>query len=78
MCGRDDDPSQHDGITVHVTRVNIPAMSTIGFGEGWTDQGQRVSFMGDHRPMRHLGEALEDEPIAVVPFDMILSIEQIR
>ena len=68
-------------IEVHVTRVNIPAMSTIGYGEGWTDQGQRVSFMGDHRPMRNLGEALkdaEDEPIAVVPVEMIISIEQIQ
>jgi hypothetical protein len=68
-------------IIVHVTRVNIPPMSTIGYGEGWTDQGQRVSFMGDHRPMRYLGEALRDadeEPIAIVEPEFILSIEQIQ
>jgi hypothetical protein len=33
-------------------------MSTIGFGYGFDETGQAVTFSGDHRPMRDLGEAL--------------------
>jgi hypothetical protein len=47
-----------DTITVTVNRVNIPALSTIGQGEGTTPDGRLVRFAGDHRPMRHLAEAL--------------------
>lgn len=43
-------------ITVH--RVNIPAMSTIGYGWGTNDAGEAVHFVGDHRPMRDIGEAI--------------------
>ncbi len=54
---------------VTVYRVSIPAMSTIGYGFGVSEGGQRVSFVGDHRPMRDLGEAVaaaesaEDLPV---------------
>jgi hypothetical protein len=44
--------------TVHVHRVHIPPGSTIGYGYGTTDKGDEVSFAGDHRPMRDLGDAL--------------------
>lgn len=52
---------------VQVTRINIPAGSTIGFGEGTTDDGRTVRFVGDHRPMLDIGMALghSDEPIEV-------------
>jgi hypothetical protein len=43
---------------VHVYRVSIPAMSTIGYGEGLDEADRRVTFLGDHRPMRDLGRAL--------------------
>ena len=70
-------------VLVHVTRVHIPAMSTVGEGEGWTEQDgtiYRVWFAGDHRPMRDLGEALaryndgDDEVIAVLPMWAIRNI----
>ncbi len=41
-----------------VFRVNIPAMSTVGYGVGWDEEGEVVQFVGDHHPMRHLGEAV--------------------
>ena len=52
---------------VTVDRVSIPAWSTIGYGYGYDTDGNEVSFVGDHRPLRHLGEALAeaDEPIEV-------------
>ncbi len=43
---------------VTVYAVNVPAMSTIGYGSGLDDEGNEVRFTGDHRPMRHLGEAV--------------------
>ncbi len=41
-----------------VYRVTIPAMSTIGYGVGKDENGKPYQFVGDHRPMRHLGEAV--------------------
>lgn len=44
---------------VSVSRVQIPALSTIGYGYGEDiETGEQIKFVGDHRPMRHLGEAL--------------------
>lgn len=42
-------------------------MTTIGYGYGIDDEGHDVKFAGDHRPMRHLGEAIADadEPVYV-------------
>lgn len=50
---------------VLVTNVHIPAWSTLGYGKGIDEEGDEVAFVGDHRPMRDLGEALRDseEPI---------------
>jgi hypothetical protein len=50
---------------IQVFRVQIPAMSTVGYGEGRDYDERRVVFIGDHRPMRHLGRALAQatEPI---------------
>lgn len=57
---------------VAVIRVSIPAMSTVGYGTGLVledgiETGYTAEFVGDHRPMRHLGEALGEalEPIEV-------------
>lgn len=50
---------------VYVDAVSIPAMSTIGYGEGYAEDGRRIRFAGDHRPMRHLGEVIADGPVAV-------------
>lgn len=57
-------------MTVYVERVSIPAMSTIGFGYGRDENGCEVTFYGDHRPMRELGEALIEagEPIPAEPY----------
>jgi hypothetical protein len=54
-------------VTIQVVGVKIPALSTIGYGYGRTPGGRFVTFVGDHRPMRHLGEALchAEEPITV-------------
>ena len=46
-------------MTLIVTKVEIPAMSSIGYGEGETEDGRTVRFAGDHRPMRDLGEAVD-------------------
>jgi hypothetical protein len=50
---------------IQVQRVSIPAMSTIGYGEGLDETNRHVTFLGDHRPMRDLGRALPNatEPI---------------
>lgn len=42
-----------------VTEIRIPPMSTVGYGEGIDEEGRTVSWVGDHRPMRELAEALE-------------------
>ena len=66
-------------LTVSVERVTIPAGSTIGYGLGVDEQGNLVRFVGDHRPLRQLGEALAgaDEPIEVEVADwQVLSIEE--
>ena len=43
---------------IQVFRVQIPAWSTVGYGKGRDSEGRPVRFIGDHRPMRHLGQAL--------------------
>lgn len=54
---------------VTISRINIPAWSTIGFGWGKDEEGNSVEFCGDHRPMRALGEAMQrttsKDPITV-------------
>lgn len=68
-------------ITVTVKRVNIPAFSTVGYGEGTDDQGRTISFIGDHRPLRDIGEAISaardahDLPIVDLDASQITSIE---
>ena len=50
-------------VTVSVMSIHIPAMSTLGYGEGiLVDESgsYHVRFAGDHRPMRDIGEALRD------------------
>jgi len=68
-------------MTVTLTHVSIPPWSTIGYGQGIDDEGRHVRFAGDHRPLRHLGEALaraeEPIPVEVEPWQ-VLSIEEAR
>lgn len=44
---------------VQVHEVFIPAMSTVGWGRGQAGR-RKVVFVGDHRPMHALGEALAE------------------
>lgn len=44
-------------MTLTLEQITIPAGST-GYGVGVDEVGRRVRFVGDHRPLRHLGEAL--------------------
>jgi hypothetical protein len=51
---------------VRVFSVSIPAMSTLGYGYGTEiETGEEIRFCGDHRSLRHLGEALRSasEPL---------------
>ena len=67
-------------MTLTLERITIPADSTIGYGLGVDEDGRRVRFAGDHRPLRHLGEALAgaDEPILVeVEPSEVLSIDEL-
>jgi hypothetical protein len=50
---------------VQVYRVSIPALSSIGYGDGLTEDERRVQFVGDHGSMRELGRALPNatEPV---------------
>ena len=54
--------------SVLVTRVHVPAWSTLGYAYGTSrSDGQHVIVVGDHRLMRWLGEGLtggEDVEIA--------------
>ena len=56
-------------MTVSVMNINIEAMSTIGRGWGYDDEGNEVRFWGDHREMRNIGAAMQyassDDPIVV-------------
>ncbi len=44
---------------VTIKRIHIPAWSTIGYGYGTDENGKDVTFVGDHRPMRDLGAAMQ-------------------
>ena len=58
---------------VTVYRVNIPVMSTIGYGWGKDQQGNEVKFCGDHRPMlwlvREIKQAAAEFDLPVVNLD---------
>lgn len=44
---------------VRVFKVSVPAMSTIGYGQGIeVETGEEIRFCGDHRALRNLGEIL--------------------
>jgi hypothetical protein len=64
---------------IQVTHVSIPAGSTIGFGEGIDEEGRVVKFVGDHRPMYHVGLAIggSEGPVDVEIEDwQVQSIEE--
>ena len=44
---------------IKVNEIRIPAMSTVGYGRGTDSDGNEVHWVGDHRPMRELAEAVE-------------------
>jgi hypothetical protein len=63
-----------------VTRVNVPADSTLGYGEAVDDEGTTYAFAGDHRPMRYLGQSLDEgyEPRIDLDNGMILAINKVE
>lgn len=71
---------------IHVIKVSIPAMSTLGYGEGYgwgeCDQMFHVRFVGDHRLMRDLGQALAasegEPPVADVPAYAITFVQPVE
>jgi ribonuclease BN (tRNA processing enzyme) len=67
-------------LAVHVTNVSIPVMSTIGYAIGYDDAGRMVTFVGDHRPMRDIGYALEngEDVTVLVPAYAIQNIVSTR
>lgn len=46
-------------LRVTVTHVEVVPGATLGYGEGIDDEGSIAYFVGDHRPMLHIAEALE-------------------
>lgn len=69
-------------VKVTVDRVNIPPMSTIGYGYGRDEAGNLITFAGDHRPMRYLGEAIascrtrDELPVVELEIWQVVSIEE--
>lgn len=67
-------------IRVWVDAIAIPPMSTIGYGLGHDEQGRIIEFVGEHRAMQRIGEALnererdDEETVADVPLYCILDI----
>jgi hypothetical protein len=61
---------------VRVFSVSVPALSTIGCGQGVEiESGKEICFCGDHRPLRDLGEALRsasEPPVAEIEHWQIL------
>lgn len=58
-------------MSVRVFHVNIPALSTVGTAAGHdVETGKLVKFAGDHRPLREIGEVIEqatdDDDLPVV------------
>jgi hypothetical protein len=57
-------------MNVRVFSVSIPAMSTIGYGQGIKfETGEEIRFCADQRPLRDLGEALRnasEPPVAEI------------
>jgi|GEM_PF-2466468 len=47
-------------MNVRVTAASVPRWSSIGYGWGHTET-EDVVFVGDHRPMRALVEALGEQ-----------------
>jgi len=66
LCRSDDFPP-HDLTRVRVisVRPEFPG-STIWIGRGATEDGRRITFAGDWRPMRDIYEALDAGDIAMV------------
>lgn len=72
------DPIVSDDVTIEVSRVYIPAWSSIGYAEGYRADGAYVEMAGDHRMIRNIGDALTgDEPVyANAPAYMVRTIEE--
>jgi hypothetical protein len=57
---------------VTVEQVSVPAWSTVGYGYGRDRGNVEVGFVGDHRAMREIGDAIaaaetrDDLPVAYV------------
>jgi hypothetical protein len=46
-------------VKIKVNEIRIPAESTVGYGRGIDEDGNEIHWVGDHRPMRQLAEAIE-------------------
>jgi hypothetical protein len=60
---------------VRVFKVCVPALSTMGYGQGIAETGEEIRFCGDHLPLRDLGEALRsasEPPVAEIASWQIL------
>jgi len=68
-------------MTLTLNQVSIPAGSTIGYGQGIDEEGRRVRFASDWRPLRDLGEALVEADASILvevePWQ-VLSVERVR
>lgn len=65
---------------VLVTQVAIAEGSTIGHGWGITDDGTvEVQFVGDHRPMRYIGEAIAEGHMVLVdvPEHAVVAVREV-
>jgi hypothetical protein len=63
-----------------VTEIRIPPMSTVGYGEGIDESGRKISWVGDHRPMRELAEVVDDATEDFIEIELedwqLLSVEE--
>ena len=59
-------------VKVDLTRVHIPALSTIGYGYGQLEDGTSAVIVGDQRAMRGIGQAIgEGKPSIVVYAEVV-------
>lgn len=57
---------------VRADRIDIPAGSSIGFGEGEDiETTERVRFIGDWRMMRDIGEGIRDAGSEVLDLPVV-------
>ncbi len=67
---------------IEIRSISIPPMSSVGLAYGVAvETGEEIVFAGDHRCLRHIGEALQssDDPVeAQVESWQILSVNTVE